>query len=82
MSLLRRSKVARVCAVLLGSGGLADYTPTLLKNIESPGANEIIYDTDPERLVNQVIAMLDKNTPALKSTKTIATWVIGLAIIH
>jgi uncharacterized protein (TIGR00725 family) len=56
----------KVCAVLLGSGGLADYTPTLLKNIESPGANEIIYDTDPERLVNQVIAMLDKKYAGFK----------------
>ncbi len=50
----------KVCGVLLGSGGLADYIPTLLKNIEAPGANEIIYDTDPERLVEKVIEALDK----------------------
>jgi uncharacterized protein (TIGR00725 family) len=50
----------KVCGVLLGSGGLADYIPTLLKNIEAPGANEIIYDTDPDRLVEKVIAALDK----------------------
>ena len=50
----------KVCGVLLGSGGLADYIPTLLKNIEAPGANEIIYDTDPDRLVEKVIVALDK----------------------
>lgn len=50
----------KVCGVLLGSGGLADYTPTLLENIEAPGAKDIIFDTDPERLVDKVIEALDK----------------------
>lgn len=50
----------KVCGVLLGSGGLADYIPTLLKNIEAPGANEVIYDTDPDRLVEKVIEALNK----------------------
>lgn len=49
----------KVCGVLLGSGGLADYVPTLLENIESPGAKDILYDTDPERLLDKVIAALD-----------------------
>ncbi len=49
----------KVCGVLLGSGGLADYTPTLLENIEAPGAADIIYDTDPARLVEKIIAELD-----------------------
>lgn len=50
----------KVCGVLLGSGGLADYTKTLLENIEAPGAKDIIYDTEPERLVDAVIARLDE----------------------
>ena len=49
----------KVCGILLGSGGLADYTPTLLKYIESPGAKDIIYDTDPKALVKKVIEALD-----------------------
>lgn len=49
----------KVCGVLLGSGGLADFIPTLVQNIPTPGADQIIYDTDPERLVKQVIAALD-----------------------
>lgn len=50
----------KVCGVLLGSGGLADYTKTLLENIEAPGAKDVIFDTDPDRLVKKVIAALDK----------------------
>lgn len=49
----------KVCGVLLGSGGLADYTKTLLENIEAPGAKDIIYDTDPARLVDAIIERLD-----------------------
>lgn len=50
----------KVCGVLLGSGGLADYTPMLLQNIEAPGAKDVIFDTDPTRLVKKVIDALDK----------------------
>ncbi len=50
----------KVCGVLLGSGGLADYTPVLLENIEAPGAKDVIYDTDPARLVQKVIDALDE----------------------
>lgn len=50
----------KVCGVLLGSGGLADYTRTLLQNIEAPGAKDVIFDTDPKRLVARVIEALDK----------------------
>lgn len=50
----------KVCGVLLGSGGLADYIPTLLENIDAPGSKEVIYDTDPKRLVERVITTLDE----------------------
>ena len=50
----------KVCGVLLGSGGLADYTPTLLDHIEAPGAKDVIFDTDPARLVTKVIEALDR----------------------
>jgi len=49
----------KVAGVLLGSGGLADYIPTLLENVEAPGAKDVIYDTDPARLVAKVIKALD-----------------------
>lgn len=50
----------KVCGVLLGSGGLADYVKVLLENIEAPGAKDVIFDTDPKRLVATVVAALDK----------------------
>lgn len=50
----------KVIGVLLGSGGLADYVPTLLENIEAQGVKDIIYDTEPFRLVDKVIAALDE----------------------
>ncbi|MEI7689612.1 MAG: hypothetical protein WCI79_01440 [Candidatus Saccharibacteria bacterium] len=50
----------KVVGVLLGSGGLADFIPKLLEVIESPGAKNIIYDTDPNRLVKKVVEALDK----------------------
>ncbi|NTW61474.1 hypothetical protein HGB24_02170 [Candidatus Saccharibacteria bacterium] len=50
----------KIIGVLLGSGGLADYVPTLLKNIEAPDVKNVIYDTDPFRLVDKVIKALDK----------------------
>ena len=50
----------KVCGVLLGSGGLADYAATLLKHVEAPGGKDVIFDTDPKRLVAKVVAELDK----------------------
>ncbi|MCA0228771.1 hypothetical protein LCH21_05000 [Patescibacteria group bacterium] len=50
----------KVCGVLLGSGGLADYAATLLKHIEAPGGKDVLFDTDPKRLVAKVVAELDK----------------------
>jgi len=50
----------KICGVLLGSGGLADFIPTLVQNIPTPGADKIIYDTDPDRLVKRVIEALDE----------------------
>jgi uncharacterized protein (TIGR00725 family) len=50
----------KICAILLGSGGLADFLPTLLDRIPAPGKDQIIYDTDPDRIVVRVIEALDK----------------------
>ncbi|HEX6257846.1 MAG TPA: hypothetical protein VFZ48_00025 [Candidatus Saccharimonadales bacterium] len=50
----------KVCAVLLGSGGLADFIPSLTQNITTPHVKSIIYDTDPLRLVKQVIETLNE----------------------
>ena len=49
----------KVIGVLLGSGGLADYIPTLLENVEAQAIKDIIYDTDPIRLVDRIFEALD-----------------------
>jgi uncharacterized protein (TIGR00725 family) len=60
----------KVVGVLLGSGGLADFIPTLLDKIVAPNANEVIYDTNPTRLVDKVIKALDKKYADFKHDGT------------
>ena len=54
------SESHKVCGVLLGSGGLADFIPILVEKIPTPGATQIIYDTEPKRLVARIIEALDE----------------------
>lgn len=49
------------CGVLLGSGGTADVIPELLERLEEPRKNNIVVDENPERLVQKLIAILDKD---------------------
>lgn len=49
----------KVCGVLLGSGGLADFIPAVLDKLPSPGGGKVVYDTDPHRLVVEIIKTLD-----------------------
>lgn len=50
----------KVCAVLLGSGGLADFIPTLTDRIHTPHKKDIIYDNDPKRIVEKVVEALNE----------------------
>lgn len=50
----------KVCGVLIGTGGLADYVPELIRNVEAPGGKDIIFETDAKRLVKKVVDALDK----------------------
>lgn len=63
----------KVIGVLLGSGGLADYIPTLVENVECMDAKDIIYDTDPRRLVQKVIKALDQRYSDFKHDGTDST---------
>ena len=62
----------KVIGVLLGSGGLADYIPKLIKSIETKGldVDDIIYDTDPKRLIDKVVAALDEKYKDFKHDGT------------
>jgi len=48
------------CGVLLGSGGTADLIPELMKTLEPPDGDLVIYDDDPKRLIHKVVQVLDK----------------------
>jgi uncharacterized protein (TIGR00725 family) len=56
----------KVCAVLTGSGGLADFIPTLIERVETVGKDSIIFDVDPTRIVDRVITELDKRYVDIK----------------
>lgn len=60
----------KVIGVLLGSGGLADFVPTLVQELENPDTKNIIYDTNPERLVVKVVAALDQRYANFKHDGT------------
>ena len=47
------------CGVLLGSGGTADLIPGLMEKLEPPEGDLVVYDTDPDQLVQKVIKILD-----------------------
>ncbi len=48
------------CGVLIGSGGAADIIPELLKLLDPPHGDLVIYDTDPRELVRKMIKLLDE----------------------
>jgi uncharacterized protein (TIGR00725 family) len=48
------------CGILLGSGGTADIIPQLMEILEEPRKKLLVYDNEPERLVEKIIGMLDK----------------------
>lgn len=48
------------CGVLIGSGGTADLIPELMKTLQPPHGDLVVYDQDPERLIKRIIEVLDK----------------------
>ena len=48
------------CGVLLGTGGTADLIPELMKILPPPAHDLVVYDANPEKLVNKLIAVLDE----------------------
>lgn len=56
----------KFCAVLLGSGGLADFVPTIMERLGADKRIKILYDTDPERIVDQVIKHIDETYADIK----------------
>jgi len=53
--------------VLLGSGGAADIIPELMRRLQPPENDLVAYDDNPERLVDQIIEVLDKKYEDLRT---------------
>lgn len=53
-------EAGRPCGVLIGSGGTADLISALMHTLEPPHDDLVIYDEDPERLVDKIVKILDK----------------------
>jgi uncharacterized protein (TIGR00725 family) len=49
------------CGILTGSGGTADVIPQLIESLENPHKNLLVFDDNPERLIERVVALLDEH---------------------
>ncbi len=52
-------EAGKPCGVLLGSGGTADVIPQLMEMLDPPHKSLVVYDEDPEKLVNLITEILD-----------------------
>ena len=48
------------CGVLLESGGLADFIPKLMENLEPPKRSIVFFDSDPKALVDKIVKYLEE----------------------
>lgn len=62
------------CGVLLGSGGTADMIEGLMDKLEPPHRKLVVFDTDPEKLVAKIVAMLDEEFKDINIKDELARW--------
>lgn len=48
------------CGILLGSGGTADLIPELMRTLQAPHDDLVIYDDEPKRLIKRMVDILDE----------------------
>lgn len=48
------------CGILIGSDGAADIIPELMKLLEPPREHLVIYDENPENLIERIVTILDQ----------------------
>lgn len=71
------------CGILLGTGGLADYIPTLLEDMPDLARQAkglVYYDTDPAKLVAKIVAVLDEETKDMRLGPIHDEWMIKASI--
>jgi hypothetical protein len=68
------------CGVLLGSGGLADAIPKLIEELELPHGTQVLFDTDPDRLVKKIVSALDDLNGDMKMDEIKEEWMVKASI--
>lgn len=68
------------CGVLLGSEGLADFIPELIDELEEPSGSRIVYDTDPIKLVEKIVKILEEENKDIDTTKLKEDWMVKASI--
>lgn len=58
------------CGILIKSGGTADIIPQLMAILEPPKQSLVVYDSDPEKLVAKIEAILKEKHDDLKDEFT------------
>ena len=62
------------CGVLTGSGGTADIIDELMERLEPVNKDMVIFDDNPERLVQTIIKMLDVEYKEINTKALSAQW--------
>ncbi len=68
------------CGVLLGSGGLADKIPELMEQLEEPAGTLVVFDTDPDKLVKKIVAILDIVNKDIRTDELKEAWMVKASI--
>lgn len=63
-----------ICGVLTGSDGAADIIPLLMDSLEPVLKENVIFDSDPVKLVERVIELLDKESKDLEKDVQHGGW--------
>lgn len=62
------------CGVLTGSGGTADAVEELMERLEAPNKDLVVFDSDPARLVDKIVKILDKEYADIDLKDELARW--------
>lgn len=60
-------EAGKPCGILTGSGGAADVIPQLMEMLEPPRRSLVVYDDDPERLVELITDILDAESKDIRA---------------
>jgi hypothetical protein len=59
-------EAGKPCGILSGSGGTADIIPELMRSLERHRHELVIFDEDPQKLVDKMIGIIDKEYVDIK----------------